>query len=705
MHRVRAELNRTNRLEGRYNPLRGIHLHSGGLGEKEEPLRGRKALRDPKFDEVDAGHLNMGDIYAFARHMSGWIPWLMIVLSVIVDGNLDPLHFDMSTAHDWELYPSARLTSGVLARFIQKEFCDWGVLEEITFFGATMVFCASKLFPVLKKSGMCRARFDSRNAGKVCDPPPPVNLAYTSTVVECLSETEWYWTADLKHWFYQIPIHERLRNFFAVKLGGRECGGRGWRMKVLPQGWSWSPYFAQCIAWSLILYHEANEAPMYDLKDLPPDGPPSQLPIRNARGEVIGWIFLWYDNILICCKDKEKVRRWAQRITKNVKDRDGMFSHPDPKSLSPEQKKLPFWPSIEPTREVCYVGIHAISTAVKRDRSGGSLVDSNVSFTVRWNHEADKYEKISKIRDLLHRPAELTPRVIQCAIGYIIWDSMIALRPLCHIREEIIVQRKFSHLIEKAKDWDRPLPPHCLEREELQCLEDALSRMASSENRMYQRVGTDVVSKRTVMIAVDASGVGHTGYGHGGAVLLQDTFGESQVLEIPLPDEAKRWDIDAKELYVLVEALKQLTEAGDNVLLGVDNTSALAWVRHKSCTEADKARCNDMLKELTALKLSSIRTFYLNTDDNVADSPSRREDITEGRWQRTKCLLSGSHLYAYLLTPALKGRERYTLLEVDALSAVELARTVRGSDRMRLSFAAADLGVEDYGSDVEYDSD
>ena len=107
----------------------------------------------------------------------------------------------------------------------------------------------AKYFQVAKGELFWRIIADSRIAGRLCIPPAPINLPHIRTIVMeiLLLGATFAVVADLKFWFYQVPIHPGLQRIFGIS-----CGGAFYRMLALPMGWPHSPRIAQCLAWAVI---------------------------------------------------------------------------------------------------------------------------------------------------------------------------------------------------------------------------------------------------------------------------------------------------------------------------------------------------------------------------------------------------------------------------------------------------------------------
>lgn len=88
--------------------------------------------------------------------------------------------------------------------------------------------------------------------------PPPANLIGVNEFLhECRSMGRCHMlTADIRHWFHLIPIPNRLKVWFGLKLKG-DADNYVWN--TLPMGFSWSPRIAQLFAWATLLHTEPGQ--------------------------------------------------------------------------------------------------------------------------------------------------------------------------------------------------------------------------------------------------------------------------------------------------------------------------------------------------------------------------------------------------------------------------------------------------------------
>lgn len=644
---------------GLYNPLLPVQVYHGGSLESRPQVH---SLQEIKFDPVRGGEMNMPRVFSNIRnHATHW-PWMFALISLLSLGDLTMLGLNEAAEglKDYSLdkFPSAKRTNQKLYAQVDT-FVQWAILRELKPGDTIPAFVLpSKLFPVPKSNGLFRAIFDSRIAGKFCLPPPPINLPPLSDVIVAVAEATFYWTCDYKHWFYQITIPDIMQKLFGVRVTGRVHGALTWLMVVLPMGWSWSPYIAQSLGWSLILFHAPDEKGLpFHMADLPKDGPPRKMPIRNKEGVRTGWAFLWIDNILLCGTSQRDIELWSAHIIRTCAHVNCKFSNPDSSS-----KELDFVPSYKCSRTVEYVGVVATHD-VQRKKSS-------------WRHKPSKYAKVRMLLKTLEGPLPLTPRVIAAIIGYVIWDGMVSLTRLCHLRECIDITHVYSSSITSPKDWDSPIELNAPSRAVLKAALTNILR--SEENPFTLKAIEDASADAPIFLCSDASD------DLWGIVKMEPTLEESKAPEswdggkfpaVAYPGQ-ENWRIEIKELYAAVLAVEKWSSPTTNVVLGIDNTIARAWIRNGHVN--DNPLANTLLKRLEAAPKRSLQTYFIYSEDNLADDPSRARVLSQDRFDNTWAIISGDAIYANRVDEASAAKDRATKIRVEDLSATA-AKKVRGS--------------------------
>jgi len=183
---------------------------------------------------------------------------------------------------------------------------------------AKEVQALTKHFQVPKGEDAWRIISDARIFNWMCLVPPGVNLPFIKVLlleIAALGATHAV-TGDWRYWFYQLPINESLQHYFEMS-----CNNSFFRLACLPMGWSWSPRIAQCLGWGVILHRAFINNAFVDplgVYEVFGDDPPSFIRLRECPGgKVIGLIFLWYDNVIVICKDPSLRDKWYDRLIFN----------------------------------------------------------------------------------------------------------------------------------------------------------------------------------------------------------------------------------------------------------------------------------------------------------------------------------------------------------------------------------------------------
>lgn len=128
--------------------------------------------------------------------------------------------------------------------------------------------------------------------------------------------------ADLRHWFYQIPIPEHLRNLFQFRFKN----GDVFRSKLLAMGWCCSPPIAQAITWTLVLSAaRGKKVPGLSRLELL-----KQMPPWLAFDKDEGGIFVLQDNIFIVTDNKQLADAWSSHLSERAKHFNAEFKNAGP---------------------------------------------------------------------------------------------------------------------------------------------------------------------------------------------------------------------------------------------------------------------------------------------------------------------------------------------------------------------------------------
>jgi hypothetical protein len=698
----------------------GFHFMSGGFVSKSQAnadnweKQVKTDLKDIVFDPVDGAKALLLPLLEFSRRYG--FKWLTEPLELILEGKIEHiLRDDITDAEKAALrvpkYSNANMSSSL------DMFCETSnilvevekpdevvppqqptpqekqqqqqpqpqpqkepTLESELFpDGKFDVVAWCRLFPVLKKNLAWRAIFDSRDAAKFCKTPGPVCFCRMHVLVGILAKYKLHWCCDLAHWFYSLPVSSDnpLSNLFHVQALGRGC--KCFKLCTVAQGFSHSPRIAQCIAWGLILFHVKEDEPLFVMDKISKEQPPEFLELHrkdDKTGElkISGACCLWIDNIAVSGDDHNQLSKLISRIRNNAEFLNIKFS--DPKDWSEPG-------AASPKFDIEYIGL---------------VADYDPKRKVRfWRHLDKKYQKLEELKDYLwqvmsvYRKASkqeappthlmLTPRVIQCVVGNAIWDCMIALRPLHYIFDLISLGQSLIATSDKSKvNWDKEVP---VTEQQVITLIDAVQAIIQSKHLGYtvtSRPGEDLPP---FYVATDASDLF-------GGITVVDVRGAEfcthETIQFPAEafDKDDPWDINLKELWVALVALKRYGSPESLTVLGIDSAVARSWLRREFASGKGRARAIEMLKEMPVGV--TFRSAFLYSEDNLSDLCSRdelekRRHEIPARYAATMQILSGEYFYLHTCCEVPAGVDRKLKIAVADLTSLQLDKAKRGWDR------------------------
>jgi hypothetical protein len=153
-------------------------------------------------------------------------------------------------------------------------------------------------FTILKSIECSRAIFNGKHLAKFWSRPRPVGLPTIPDLLKALSRFRrpFIYQRDYRHWFYQIPLSNHHFDYFGINFSST----MRYFMKVLPMGWSWSPFIAQSIASFIAaqammdVFGEAFRMPTSE--EIPPW-------YEHTEGTTLSMVIVWYDNFCILSDD------------------------------------------------------------------------------------------------------------------------------------------------------------------------------------------------------------------------------------------------------------------------------------------------------------------------------------------------------------------------------------------------------------------
>jgi hypothetical protein len=486
---------------------------------------------------------------------------------------------------------------------------EWGVLK-ISRSHCARVFAS--YFEVPKSKGVSRAILNARQVNALARRPPHFSLAVFSEIVGVIESGTWFYTSDLRHWFYQIKIPPAVTWLFAITVGNiiYECC-------VLPMGFSWAPYLAQCICTALVLANRyRNNA---HKSETAPPAVVSYFDDKNKKCSHIGSSIVIYDNVLIAARNRFYLDNLAADFEENTRKTSVTIKEKE-KSQNPK-----------------FLGVEFTV-----------LQDLTV-----WSHCLKNKEKW---KQAILQKGPFTRRWVSGLVGVIIWDANVGLRPLCFEKFHIDTLRLVAAEVEadpssvspKAK-WRKPTTS-VLNR--IPCLIKAV-RNICREGRTFRRVPLRPL--KTIWLVSDAS-KSEDYCGYGALEIEKDTctikdifrgrfpsyrrstdengsFGSS-VFPIPCISD----DIYLLELWTAVsyitKTLKNYTESIHIIIL-VDNRAVVRALQRFYSVSRIGCRWLETLFLLLKNRRASLQVIPIASAENGSDGPSRGKDIDVEQLKRT----------------------------------------------------------------------
>jgi hypothetical protein len=351
-------------------------------------------------------------------------------MMIITDESVFTAKFRDATSLRWSA-PNKSVPRQWKAHLEQLQ--SWGVLVVASI--SVLVWMLVSYFAVLKDSTTSRAIFSGRRFSAAFRPPPPINLG---EIPEILREIQRIVSAlpsgrkftprvvisDLRHWFHQIRLSQSLWKYFTIQA--QNCV---YYWTTVPMGWSYSPYIAQSMAWSIFLSGKIPPCLRLSFEEVRNEKiPPRFLYLRNNRGEIVGLIWLWIDNVTIFSMDEDVTHEITEHYFSNC-----VAYRIHVKNLSVHNPM---------DEDVTFLGVD-----FRMRSEDGKLV-------IQWRLDT------SGIASWKERTQELVEgrdrRYYASFLGFISWDQYVRARPLILIRDLIALMS--INAPKSYTDWSQPSP-------------------------------------------------------------------------------------------------------------------------------------------------------------------------------------------------------------------------------------------------------
>lgn len=492
----------------------------------------------------------------------------------------------------------------VVAKKWYSQICslaDWGLLRRVAEY---QVAFTSGHFAVPKGTGeTARCIFNGANLNAFFNKPPTVNLCPIEEQIRIASELATkegkltFVVADIRHYFHQIPAPTAAQLLFGL-VCLTATGDLAWLVyTTLAMGFAYSPRFAQCLSWGILLHVEAGDDALGAEYDKDADNPPRWVPLRR-KGKIVGFISILYDNFIICTSQAQLAEQWRLRLERNCRLFNVVLKNctlaKESNVMSPKYV------------EIVHLGVAWGCRRTSTTASG---------WTLCWKHAEEKAQRWRALDDRLRGAGgdALTAREVARAVGVLVWDATVRGTPLLRLSGPIELLRKAAIAVAAAKGSVR-------HRWNAVIIENARPLLSGQLSRVMQNpwsIAEPVGAGEAVFAASDASDEALAG------LLFEDdgSVGEDW---FHIPCDRQR-SIFLRELNAAVITVARALHSNPGVkriVLGVDNTATVHCLRRRySNVPEGREYLSWMQDELEAAKAELV-VAPLRGLDNLADDPS-----------------------------------------------------------------------------------
>jgi hypothetical protein len=562
------------------------------------------------------------------------LPFAVHALTLLRNEKYFIEHVDPPRGKPAKMIGTARKWSRHLADLLK-----WSVVRLVS--RGQLLYC-HKYFAVLKSSlDSARTIFNGKAFSVLCKTPPSTHLPDLAELLKQVSTLFQnrkfsFVCGDIRHWFHQLTLSDQIQRYFGLFVDGSE-GEQYYLYRLLPMGWSFSPFIAQAVGMLIIL--EALRRAGLDISEYQNR---SELPpyIVLKPGNEVVVVALWYDNVGGWFSDENRSRAFFKQYKAvcsdfNVKLKNiecystaemNVASRSTNRKDGINRTIIGELIAAVPLPE--YLGLEMGWQLILDDRRR-----QRISFV--WRHAHDRLERWKKYLELW--PSSC--RSIAQMVGIIVWDCHISLRPLAHVKEHIDVLRAALKIKGPLiSDWDKFREALI---EPLKKLKPILGSIINSDD--WQTMISTPAEEVVLCCDASLSRYGYIIYHNRSIVKTHHgRFDENRI----------HAHIFVKELLAAVlgieDILKSRSGAPCKIIVGTDNSAVAAVLRRLySTTDVGSELVQRILTQLEASS-SILQIMQLRSEDNPSDPLTRDRPLCPRRNSAFQSLLAlfrlGQHL-------------------------------------------------------------
>ena len=501
--------------------------------------------------------------------------------------------------------------------------------------GAFFVIKSNGLLRVIIDGRLANTHFKASNGKFSLFTIETVRQVIDNLSVDPITKQKVTWYAlnfDLRHWFHQLPLPARLRRFFGIEMTDRDNRGKQEKFymhpRMVPMGFTLAPYIAQRCTWSLLLASEeakigAESGLGPQLQRLPGlKEPPSWVPLKDGGG-----IFVLLDNVLIVTPVEDVADFWFERFFKNCDDFNAILKYESDTPLKGKELK-------DALDSQCY------------HRMTPSSDNSFNFYGVEWRHHHHRVpikDPSPQLPDYKPRTRYFhTRRKLASVLGKLLWHRRIHRKKYYDGTDEskAIMKLYQRYTPREHSEWNKPFR---IELDEEIGLMRAWESRHDQEWLPAQPLSCGMWNPSEIeWIATDAA----TESNLAAAVFLsRHSGGDLPVITHHYPPHYKIAVAELYAIYLGVKTVMSQKTPPKLIVLATDSQNAKNWIEKG---HAKNQHAMELLREIDLLLDRSVEKtrlylVYINTDDNVADQPSRGEQIERPRLTETVKILTNAN--------------------------------------------------------------
>lgn len=527
---------------------------------------------------------------------------------------------------------------------------EWRIVEKVSDGGA--IKFTMKYFPVPKGNGVVwRIIIDARITNAVAAKPPKMRIISTRVLVRlilALGTHVFASTADFRHWFYQIEIPEGVRGFFG--LASRREGRLNdlYRLVVLAMGFSWSPIIAQSIASLIAVPWDDAEfqvwdprkkgAPRYfnmegretrtrdaETDDKESDISPPPYWIVHKNDQLVGFIVVYYDNVLYLTKDKKVRNRLTQIFESQAAKAKAVIKG----SITLHD----FYSA--PGKLLQFLGMEIRLPGGPAQNAGILAIRHILSNAEKWQHWSI-FENMKTLRD------------IAAATGIIVWDATVRGMPMGIHFEAFRALRRAAGVAKERKHWDKPISACGATEEEIR---DLCARVRHiTETNEWVAHPQHTFNQKAILTASDASshGLGYMALAPNGKILRDErdtVFRANEHNEHLMQEPWATVNIARREMEAAERAMQMALDLAMSkgeqwiIAVAIDNTTAAGALRNGNSADEYLAKRAALWQQKMREHQQELLVVVVGTEDEAADEGSREKASDPERCKRCANIL------------------------------------------------------------------